>query len=113
MRKRATNRRVLQTPEQRDSRRREIPLAVHRLRLGGGGTNFFENELVAGTVQLIPDARTNRILVITRPVNFPYIKQLIGEFDEVVGSGAPLVRPLKYVSASAVLPVLADLLVGR
>ena len=77
---------------------------------GGAGNELFENDLVAGSAQLIPDARTNRILVITRPVNFPYIKNLIEEFDEVVGSSAPLERPLKYVSASEVLPVLADLL---
>ena len=78
---------------------------------GGPGSELYENDLVAGSAQLIPDARTNRILVITRPINFPYIKGLIEEFDEVVGSGAPLERPLKYVSASEVLPVLADLLV--
>lgn len=61
-------------------------------------------------MQLVPDARTNRILVITRPSNFAYIKNLIGEFDEEIGSSAPLERPLKYVSAAEVLPVLADLL---
>lgn len=70
----------------------------------------FENDLVAGSVQLVPDARTNRILVVSRPVNFPYIKGLIEEFDKAVGLSAPLVRPLKYVSAAEVLPVLADLL---
>ncbi|MGB8354681.1 MAG: secretin N-terminal domain-containing protein, partial [Chthoniobacteraceae bacterium] len=72
--------------------------------------DLFENDLVAGSVQLVPDARTNRILVITRPSNFRYIKNLIEEFDKVVGLSAPLERPLKYISAAEVLPVLADLL---
>jgi type II secretion system protein D len=74
----------------------------------GGG--LYENELVAGSVQLVPDTRTNRILVITRPTNFPYIKGLIEDFDRQVGTNAPLERPLKYASAEEVLPVLADLL---
>lgn len=72
--------------------------------------DLFENDLVSGSVQLVPDTRTNRILVITRPANFVYIKNLIHEFDQAVGLGAPLDRPLKYVSAAEVLPVLADLL---
>jgi len=76
----------------------------------GASDELFENELVSGSVQLVPDSRTNRILVITRPANFPYIKNLIGEFDKVVGLSAPLERPLKYISAAEVLPVLADLL---
>jgi type II secretion system protein D len=72
--------------------------------------NLFENDLVAGSVDLVPDTRTNRILVITRPTNFPYIKGLIEEFDKAVGTNAPLERPLKYATADEVLPVLADLL---
>lgn len=76
----------------------------------GAGGQLFENDLVSGSVQLVPDPRTNRILVITRPVNFPYIKSLIEEFDQSVGLSAPLERPLKYISASEVLPVLQDIL---
>ena len=77
---------------------------------GGAGGTLYENDLVSGSVQLIPDARTNRILVITRPANFPYIQNLIEEFDEEIGSSAPMERPLKYISAAEVLPTLADLL---
>ncbi len=69
-----------------------------------------ERSLVAGDVELVADARTNRILVITRPVNFEYIKSLIEEFDNAVTLNAPLERPLKYVMASEVLPVLETLL---
>jgi general secretion pathway protein D len=76
----------------------------------GAAVSMNERSLVAGDVELVADARTNRILVITRPVNFDYIKGLIEEFDNAVTLTAPLERPLKYVMASDVLPVLETLL---
>lgn len=70
----------------------------------------FETNLVVGETQLVADPRTNRILVVTRPVNFPYIKKLINELDAPVPLDAVLERPLQFVSANDVLPVLSDLL---
>lgn len=70
------------------------------------GSVMNERNIVAGTVQLIPDARTNRILIVTRPINFSYIKSLILAFDESANVTAPFERPLKYVSSGDVLPVL-------
>lgn len=80
--------------------------------LGGApaGAGQFESNLVVGETQLVADPRTNRILVVTRPVNFPYIKQLIEELDAPVPLDSVLERPLKFVSSLDVLPVLADLL---
>ena len=69
-----------------------------------------ERSLVAGDVDLVADARSNSILVVTRPVNFDYIKDLIGQFDQAVTLTAPVERPLKYVMAGDVLPVLQTLL---
>jgi len=77
---------------------------------GAAGGAQFESNLVVGETQLIADPRTNRILVVTRPVNFPYIKQLIDQLDAPVPLDAVLERPLKFVAASDVLPVLSDLL---
>lgn len=77
---------------------------------GGTGAGQFETNLVVGETQLVADPRTNRILVVTRPVNFPYIKQLIDQLDAPVPLDAVLERPLKFVAASDVLPVLSDLL---
>lgn len=68
------------------------------------------NSLVSGNVQVIPDTRTNRILVIARPASFPYVKSLIQDFDRAVGFTEPLEVRLKYVTAAEVLPVLQDLL---
>ena len=54
--------------------------------------------------------RTNRIHVITRPINLPFIEKLIAEFDANVEFGKPVTRPLKYIAAADVLPVLVQAL---
>ena len=48
--------------------------------------------------------------MVTRPVNFPYIKQLIEQLDAAVPLDSVLERPLRFVSSRDVLPVLQDLL---
>ena len=63
-----------------------------------------------GDIQLIADTRTNRILIVTRPINMDYIKKLIEEFDVAVDLSDPYEQPLNYVSASDMLPILADML---
>ncbi|MBI4024406.1 MAG: hypothetical protein HY360_05455 [Verrucomicrobia bacterium] len=75
-----------------------------------GEAALYERNLVVGDVQLVPDPRTNRILVITRPVNLGYIKDLIREFDQATRLTDPVELPLRYVSASEVLPVLQSVL---
>jgi len=60
--------------------------------------------------QFYADARTNRILVITRPLYFTQIKELILGFDDAVTLNEPYVRKLRYVRAQEILPVLGDLL---
>ncbi len=74
-----------------------------------GGAQY-ESKLVAGQVEIFPDARTNRILVVTRPANFAYLKGLIEQFDQAADVMAPYYRPLKYIKADDVLPVLQSLL---
>ena len=66
--------------------------------------------LLSGQAQVIPDTRTNRILVIARPQNLSYFVTLIQEFDAAVGAAEPLEYHLRYISAGEVLPVLHDLL---
>ncbi len=68
------------------------------------------NSLTAGQIQLTADTRTNRILVISRPASFPYVKSLIQEFDRSVGLTEPLEVSLRYVKPSEILQVIADLL---
>ena len=75
-----------------------------------GGAVLSEESLIVGKIKLEADVRTNRIQVITRPINLPFIEKLIAEFDANVEFGKPVVRPLKYIAAADVLPVLVQAL---
>ena len=76
----------------------------------GGAGVLSEEAIIVGKIKLTPDVRTNRIHVVTRPINMPFIRQLIKEFDANVEFGHPVTRYLKYVSAGDVLPVLVQAL---
>jgi general secretion pathway protein D len=69
-----------------------------------------EEAVVVGKIKLTADVRTNRIHVVTRPINMPFIRRLIREFDANVEFGKPVTRYLKYISAGDVLPVLVQAL---
>jgi len=69
-----------------------------------------EDSVIVGKIKLAPDVRTNRIHVITRPINMPFIRKLIAEFDANVQFAKPVTRSLRYISASDVLPVLVQAL---
>src|SRR5438309_916108 len=73
-------------------------------------TALSEESVIVGKIKLAPDVRTNRIHVITRPINMPFIRKLIAEFDANVEFAKPVTRPLRYISASDVLPVLVQAL---
>jgi type II secretion system protein D len=60
--------------------------------------------------QLVADARTNRILIVSRPQNMAQLRSLILSFDQPNLADKPLEYKLRYVSAGDVLPVLKDLL---
>jgi general secretion pathway protein D len=76
----------------------------------GSLTALSEDSVIVGKIKLAPDVRTNRIHVITRPINMPFIRKLIAELDANVEFGKPVTRPLRYISASDVLPVLVQAL---
>src|SRR5206468_554607 len=73
-------------------------------------TALSEESVIVGKIKLAPDVRTNRIHVITRPINMPFIRKLIAELDANVEFGKPVTRPLRYISAGEVLPVLVQAL---
>src|SRR5881392_2210022 len=75
-----------------------------------GGGILSEEAVIVGKIKITPDVRTNRIHVVTRPINMPFIRQLIHEFDANVEFAKPVTRYLKYVSAGDVLPVLVQAL---
>jgi general secretion pathway protein D len=76
----------------------------------GSFTALSEDSIVVGKIKMAADVRTNRIHVITRPVNMPFVRKLIAEFDANVEFGKPVTRPLRYISAADVLPVLVQAL---
>ena len=76
----------------------------------GGLTALTEESVVVGKIKLSADVRTNRIHVITRPVNMPFVRKLISEFDANVEFAKPVTRPLRYISAADVLPVIVQAL---
>jgi len=67
-----------------------------------------EDSVIVGKIKLAPDVRTNRIHVITRPINMSFIRKLIAQFDANVEFAKPVTRSLRYISASDVLPVLVQ-----
>ena len=73
-------------------------------------TALSEDSIVVGKIKIAADIRTNRIHVITRPINMPFIRKLIAEFDANVEFAKPVTRPLRYISASDILPVLVQAL---
>ena len=75
-----------------------------------GGTISTGASSSVGDIQLIADTRTNRILIIADEASLNFIETLINEFDVAVDIGDPYEQPLNYVSASDMLPVLADML---
>ncbi len=76
----------------------------------GGNAVLSEDSLVVGKIKLEADVRTNRIHVVTRPINMPFVRKLIAEFDANVEFGKPVTRPLQYIAAGDVLPVLVQAL---
>lgn len=61
-------------------------------------------------VQVVADARTNRILIVANESRMGYIRALVQNLDEAVALEQPLERALRFVSAGDVLPVLQSIL---
>ena len=101
-----------ETPGQPGARSVKVPGNVPQpipVEAGGAGV-LSEEAIIVGKIKLTPDVRTNRIHVVTRPINMPFIRQLIHEFDANVEFGKPVTRYLRYISAGDVLPVLVQAL---
>jgi general secretion pathway protein D len=101
-----------ESPTQPGVRSVKVPGAIPQpQQVEGAGLNVLSEEaIIVGKIKLTPDVRTNRIHVVTRPINMPFIRELIHEFDANVEFAKPVTRYLKYVSAGDVLPVLVQAL---
>jgi type II secretion system protein D len=101
-----------ESPTQPGVRSVKMPGAIPQpQQVEGAGLNVLSEEaIIVGKIKLTPDVRTNRIHVVTRPINMPFIRELIHQFDANVEFAKPVTRYLQYVSAGDVLPVLVQAL---
>src|SRR5438552_1531818 len=87
-----------------------VPAPVAEVSEVGGLNALTEESVVVGKIKLSDEVRTNRIHVITRQVNMPFVRKLISEFDANVEFAKPVTRALNYISAADVLPVIVQAL---
>jgi type II secretion system protein D len=66
-----------------------------------------EDSLIVGKIKIEADTRTNRVHVVTRPINLPFLRTLIGELDSGQPLGEPATRALRFVLAGDVLDIVA------
>jgi general secretion pathway protein D len=81
------------------------PIAVPPY-LGNQSPLSNERDLISGPAQIVADPRSNRILLVTRPVNLPFLEKMIAELDRPDNFMQPQQRALKYVLAQDILPAL-------
>ncbi len=74
----------------------------------GGAQNFVS--ALPARIKIIPDLRTNRVIVTAPENQMDYIREIVENLDEAVEFGEPLERALRFADAGEVLPVLANLL---
>jgi len=81
-----------ESPTQPGVRRVNMPAGVPQPQQAeGAGLNVLSEEaIIVGKIKLTPDVRTNRIHVVTRPINMPFIRELIHEFDANVEFAKPV-----------------------
>ncbi|MGH8047862.1 MAG: secretin N-terminal domain-containing protein [Chthoniobacterales bacterium] len=65
---------------------------------------------IPGKVQVFADKRTNRVVVVAPESQIPYIRSIIENLDVGVEFDEILEKPLRFVRAEEVLPVLAGVL---
>ena len=78
--------------------------------LTGGLAVLSGDSLIQGRITLTADIRTNRVHVVTSPDNMPLIERLLAEYDADTPFATPVRRPLRFVTAGDMLPILVDAL---
>lgn len=75
---------------------------------GAMGVGPTEDNIVIGRVKLTADKRTNRIHIVSRPINMKLIRELVLEYDANVTLPQPFVRPLRYRPVREVLDAIVS-----
>ncbi len=69
------------------------------------GSNSANTNPTAAKVRVIPDRRTNSLLVIARPVDIAYIRGLVEKLDQQTGGINFMKRKLSFMNVADFLPV--------
>ncbi len=77
---------------------------------GGGPITLSGDSIIQGRITLTADVRTNRVNVVTSPANMIIVERLLEEYDADTPFATPVPRPLKFVNATDVLPILVQAL---
>jgi type II secretion system protein D len=65
---------------------------------------------VGQKIQIIPDPRTNRLMIVAPESRMAYVKGLVANLDVAVSFDDPLEKQLRFAAAGDILPVLGNLL---
>jgi general secretion pathway protein D len=66
------------------------------------------DSIIQGRITLTADVRTNRVHVVTSPLNMPLVEQLISDYDADAPFAEPVRYPLHFVKAKDILPILVQ-----
>ena len=65
-----------------------------------------EKNLLSGPANIVSDPRSNRIIITTRPVNMPFLREVVTQLDQPAMNMVPQRFELRYVTASDILPAI-------
>jgi len=65
-----------------------------------------ERNLISGPAEIISDPGNNRLWISSRPVNLPFLEQMVAQLDSPNTFMEPQRRALRYVTAQDILPAL-------
>jgi len=77
-----------------------------RANMGNRAPMSDEKNLLSGPANIVSDPRSNRIIISTRPVNIPFLREVVAQLDQPAMNMVPQRRELKYVTASDILPAI-------
>ena len=88
-----------------------LPGMVRAPSVGGANGEALEEGLIQGKVKILSDDRTNMIIIIARPSNFPFFERLIKELDRKVEPEVIVrVIQLQWSDADQIAGLLNDML---
>jgi len=82
------------------------PMPPGSAMIPASASGLSEDTIIVGKIKVDYDERTNRVHIVTRPVNLPFIQELMDEYDSAIEFGTPVKRMLEHVNAADILSVV-------